>query len=92
MSGRPNVEQINELREHVRLLNQAARITEDATKAIAVFKQQLQEAQDEHSKHMDAIVKLMDEMDVSSRGNHGWKNRYSVFLAELLFPREVVVR
>lgn len=86
MSGRPNIEQINQLREHVKVLAHAKREYVEYKHTIQRATELLKQAEETHAECQREIIKLMDEMDVSGRGNFGWENRFMVFIAELVCP------
>lgn len=86
MSGRPNIEQINQLRGHVQKLAMAKQDCMECRRQIRLYTDSLKLNEETHAECQRQIIKLMDEMDVSSRGNFGWENRFMTFIAELVCP------
>lgn len=86
MSGRPNIEQINQLRGHVKVLAHAKRECGEYKHTIRRATELLKQAEETHAECQREIIKLMDDMDVSASGNFGWENRFMSFIAELVCP------
>lgn len=86
MSGRPNIEQINQLRGHVQKLAMAKQDCMECHRQIRLYNDSLRRAEETHAECQREIIKLMDEMDVSASGNFGWENRFMTFIAELVCP------
>lgn len=86
MSGRPNIEQINQLRGHVYTLAKAKKECGEYKHTIRRATELLKQAEETHAECQKEIIKLMDDMDVSRRGNFGWEDRFMSFIAELVCP------
>ncbi|MBL8815241.1 MAG: hypothetical protein JNL58_04365 [Planctomyces sp.] len=88
MSGRPNIEQINELRNELRAISQLRKDISMYRDRIKSDTAALQESEDVYRKCVATVSRLMDEMDVRSCHNFGWEGRFMTFISELMFPVE----
>ena len=83
MSGKPNTEQIDELRK---LSKRMANLKEECDRQRAIAKEASQkiEIMDTEKRSCQVeMVRLMHAMDVHSSGNNGWEQRITWFLSEL---------
>ena len=83
MSGVPNPDGVNKLRQAFRDFAWTRERIAELHKSIADAQATLDNLQLQLRKNREAIKKELEEMDVSSPGNHGWEQRYFELLLTL---------
>ncbi len=84
MSGRPNPEQIAQLRTAILRAHQLDGDIEKLQRERGDINRRIHTAETESDRSKQTVLDLMQKMDVAEKGNAGWQNRVLYFLGELV--------
>jgi hypothetical protein len=86
MSGRPNIEEIDKLREATKQLKSLFDEDVKLQRTISDSQKRRSAIETLISGRRREIIELLENMDCASRGNTGWEGRFMTFLTELVVP------
>lgn len=84
MSGKPNLDQIIELKKHAQRIYV---IVEERNRQISIRDTAIgtiSDIDEEYRMHFKEVHRLLTEMDVAANGNFGWEQRIAFFLSNLV--------
>ncbi len=83
MSGKPNPNQIGELRQAAALVREQDIEAARLQAVIAESQKKLEAVKESRGRNAEQVVKLLTVMDCASSGNFGWEARIVWLMAEL---------